>query len=319
MIISMSSFRPPTLRAPLALLLLCSRGGAHALCALAAQERVISHALLRWHRGVVPPPLTVTFAAADVEDGERRLGQVAARAFAADLGSKSQAVNALKRGDLRLNGEARVEACRHLRDGDQLTLTRATPLPLEGSALKAAVNFAGHLKEQGLVALYEDDDVAVCHKPAGVHTKRRTNRKYLSFEDACCAVLTPSAAADALPLPLAAHRLDVRVCGLTLVAKSRTAMRELERSFRERRVQKTYRALVIGAPPEGCEEVATPVDGLPARTGMRVLSVVAHEHWGALGHVELQPHTGRTHQLRVHMASLGTPIVGDDLYHDMMV
>jgi 23S rRNA-/tRNA-specific pseudouridylate synthase len=96
-----------------------------------------------------------------------------------------------------------------------------------------------HLLSQGLRTIYEDDDLAVVFKPAGVHTKRNTVAKYGAFEDALPAVLTPPPrtaeggvdSTAALPLPLAVHRLDVRVCGLIIVAKSRLAARELAMQF----------------------------------------------------------------------------------------
>uniref|UniRef100_A0A7S4C232 Pseudouridine synthase RsuA/RluA-like domain-containing protein n=1 Tax=Chrysotila carterae TaxID=13221 RepID=A0A7S4C232_CHRCT len=142
--------------------------------------------------------------------------------------------------------------------------------------------------------------------------------RYFALEDALAAILHPcsNAVADALPLPLAMHRLDVRVCGLLLVAKTRTGAVSIARQLADRTVEKTYRALLIGRLPSDLSRVETAVNGQEAQTSVRVLSHVPHAHWGDVTHVELQPHTGRTHQLRIHMAALGAPIIGDDLYHD---
>ena len=164
------------------------------------------------------------------------------------------------------------------------------------------------------------------YKPGGVHTKRGANYRYFALEDALPAILSPpprpSAArasspaspSDALPLPIAVHRLDVPVAGVVLVAKTRRAARALHQQFEERTVSKVYHALLVGRPPPGVELIDAPVQGLAARTRLAVLTHVRHAQWGALTRVQLRPETGRVHQLRVHMAGLGVPILGDDLY-----
>lgn len=155
--------------------------------------------------------------------------------------------------------------------------------------------------------------VAVVYKPAGIHTKSGTHRKHAALEDALTALLSPpvDSTLDALPLPLAMHRLDVPVAGLCLVAKTRSAAVEVARQFADREVHKVYHALLVGVPPENHMRVCEPIDGLPAETTLDVLSVTPHAQWHAVTTVRLMPHTGRTHQLRVHAAGLGCPIVGE--------
>jgi Pseudouridylate synthases, 23S RNA-specific len=122
-----------------------------------------------------------------------------------------------------------------------------------------------------------------------------------------------------------AHRLDLGTSGVVLTALTPPALSALQRQFAERRVRKTYVALVHGAPKGEEGEVDLPLrcdwpnrprqivaeDGKPARTLWRVL---ARE--GAATRVALTPVTGRSHQLRVHMAALGHPILGDPFYGD---
>ncbi len=130
------------------------------------------------------------------------------------------------------------------------------------------------------------------------------------------------------------HRLDKETSGLLILAKNPDKFVELLRAFREREVRKTYYALVHGIPTNLEGEIDAPVGRLPwnrvrfgvfpggrqALTSYKVINIwkkIAIE--GVIGRydfalVELKPHTGRTHQIRVHMQFLGTPIVGDELY-----
>lgn len=141
--------------------------------------------------------------------------------------------------------------------------------------------------------------------------------------------------------PTAVHRLDKRVSGCVVVAKTRQAAAFLSRAFRERDgVRKRYRALVVGrldllafaeepsqaksspALPDGTDVQATEaelhvrslLDGKPAHSIVRVLGHTRHVQAGWLTTLDLVPLTGRRHQLRRHCQALGVPICGDDLY-----
>jgi 23S rRNA pseudouridine1911/1915/1917 synthase len=119
------------------------------------------------------------------------------------------------------------------------------------------------------------------------------------------------------------HRLDVTTSGVVLLARDAETHRGMTAAFSERRVAKTYLAVVWGHPrprmgewaqalgPDRSDRRRMRVDpeGRPARTGYRVLAAAPH-----VALVALAPRTGRTHQLRVHLAAAGHPIVGDDLY-----
>ncbi len=120
------------------------------------------------------------------------------------------------------------------------------------------------------------------------------------------------------------HRLDWETSGLMLLARSKAAHSELSRQFREREVSKQYVAVIYGIPdkvqgevnqPLRCDwpnrprQIIDPLEGKPSQTHWRLLQAESDS-----SRVELIPITGRTHQLRVHMQSLGHPILGDGLY-----
>src|SRR5690606_37749976 len=130
------------------------------------------------------------------------------------------------------------------------------------------------------------------------------------------------------------HRLDKETSGVLLLAKKPEVFVELLRAFREREVKKTYFALVHGVPEVLQGQINAPIGRLPwnrlrfgvlaggrdAVSSYRVINMYKNvEVAGVYGRhefalVEVKPHTGRTHQIRVHMQYLGTPIVGDELY-----
>jgi len=164
--------------------------------------------------------------------------------------------------------------------------------------------------------LYEDEDVRVIDKPAGL--PMHTTAKF--WRNTLVAVLReryPGAHNEI------AHRIDRETSGVLVIARNSRAGSFLKKSFAERRVEKRYLALVRGCPPPTFEVDAplklldTPThlmmgvaaDGLPARTSFRTVTRLPHN---AL--VEACPLTGRQHQIRVHLASLGHPILGDKIY-----
>ena len=168
--------------------------------------------------------------------------------------------------------------------------------------------------------VYEDDAVLALDKPSGLpmHPTATYHKNTLTY-------LLRERYGDSPPH--IAHRLDRETSGLVLCGKTFDAERGLKKSFERRRVEKTYLAITRGEMPndEGVVDAAMASareglhvlmelrpetdGGLPARTEYRVLA-------RGYGHtlVELSPETGRQHQLRVHLAKLGHPIVGDKLY-----
>ena len=165
---------------------------------------------------------------------------------------------------------------------------------------------------------FEDAAVLVVEKPPGllcVPGRLPANRD--------CVI---SRVQDVFPDALTVHRLDQVTSGLLLLARGKDAQRALSMQFERRTVEKRYQALVQGMVVDDAGEIDLPlicdwpnrprqmVDhaaGKPALTRWRVL---ARDPERGLARIELEPVTGRSHQLRVHMAELGHPIVGDAFY-----
>jgi 23S rRNA pseudouridine1911/1915/1917 synthase len=162
--------------------------------------------------------------------------------------------------------------------------------------------------------LYADADLAVVDKPAGMlsHPTRPVRE----------GTLVDRLAEQLGHKPILVHRLDKGTSGVLVVALHPRAATVLARHFRERRVEKRYRALVHGIVAEDERRIQAPIgrvdgwpgwrvvaDGKPATSGLRVL-----DRRGDRTLVELEPVTGRTNQLRIHCAHVGHPIVGDEAY-----
>ncbi|MBR0082315.1 MAG: RluA family pseudouridine synthase [Clostridia bacterium] len=168
-----------------------------------------------------------------------------------------------------------------------------------------------------LSVVYEDDDLLVIDKPAGlsVHPARDPNE--VTLENALAAYLGD----DENPHPVS--RLDKGTTGLLTVAKSGWAHSFMKPLQHAGNLHKTYLAIAIGRPASDFGEIDAPIgncpgstyrravcsDGAPSRSSFTVL-----QSWDGLSLVRLVPHTGRTHQLRVHMAYIGCPLLGDWLY-----
>lgn len=167
-----------------------------------------------------------------------------------------------------------------------------------------------------LVFLHDDADIVVVDKPAGLLSVPGRGDHL-----ADCLITRVQAV---FPTALVVHRLDRDTSGVMIFALSPHAQRTLSTQFAERKAQKAYVALVQGEPEEDKGTIDLPVivdwpnrplqkvcheTGKPAVTDWRVV-----KRYGDSARMRLVPHTGRTHQLRVHMLALGHPILGDPFY-----
>lgn len=164
--------------------------------------------------------------------------------------------------------------------------------------------------ELQLEILFEDNYMAAIHKPAGFSV---SGNAYKTIYNALPFNLKKSAEPDALPWPTPVHRLDNQTSGILLIAKTKTAQIALGNQFGNHSIQKKYCAIVIGEVNLN-GKINTPIDTKTAETNFEVDNVVNSLKYKHLSFLNVVPKTGRTHQIRIHLSSIGHPIFGDKLY-----
>jgi 23S rRNA pseudouridine955/2504/2580 synthase len=224
-------------------------------------------------------------------------------------------------GQLRIDGR-RVTPGDRIEAGQVLRVPPLEPPPPEAAKpkrVRAALSPEDEAFMQSLV-LHRDRAAIVLNKPPGLATQggTKTERHLDGLLDALTF--------EAEGRPKLVHRLDKDTSGALLVARSATAAGFFAKAFSSRTARKVYWALVVGVPAIDDGTIDLPIakqpgtggekmhvseaEGSPARTRYRIIERAGNRAaW-----VELQPYTGRTHQLRVHMAAIGHPIVGDGKY-----
>jgi 23S rRNA pseudouridine1911/1915/1917 synthase len=242
-------------------------------------------------------------------DGER-LDAALARMFGL---SRARAAELIAAGDVLVGGRVATKSDR-VPAGEWLDVTLPPP-PAPVVVRPDPV--------PGMKIVYEDDDIIVVDKPAGVAahpTPGWTGPTVVQGLLAAGHTVATSGAAERQGI---VHRLDANTTGLMVVAKSERAYSSLKQAFRDREVHKVYHALVQGHPdplrgtvdapiarhPAGDGRFAVVSDGRPSVTHYDTL-----EAFRAASLIEVILETGRTHQIRVHMSAIRHPCVGDRLY-----
>jgi 23S rRNA pseudouridine1911/1915/1917 synthase len=237
--------------------------------------------------------------------------------------TRGQAQDLIKQGAVTLNDKP-VKASERLRVGDLVAVQ--LPERAESARLQA--------EDIPLNVVYEDSAVVVLNKPAGLVVHPGLGNTSGTLVNALLArypslaqladTLSDDDNEDAERVGIV-HRLDKETSGLMVVALTQEAHRELARQFQERTVEKAYLALLervpktltglidapIGRDPKQRKRMSVQPDGRPAQTQFDVLDVDFKEPYAL---VRLKIFTGRTHQIRVHMAFIGCPVVGDGVY-----
>lgn len=250
------------------------------------------------------------FLIPDTFDGER-VDVVAARISGY---SRSKIETVLEAGGLTLDGATVVKGSQRVTAGAMLEVVdAAAPAPLSVEPRVA----------EGLRILHEDADIVVVDKPVGVAAHPSLGWEGLSVVEHLLHVGVPIATSGAAERQGIVQRLDVGTSGVMVVAKSERAYSVLKQAFRDRTVDKVYHALVQGHPDPFQGTIEAPIGRHPGHDWkMAVVDGGRHAvtHYDTLeAHrratlVRVHLETGRTHQIRVHMAAIGHPCAGDPLY-----
>ena len=160
-----------------------------------------------------------------------------------------------------------------------------------------------------LQVLFEDEHLAAIHKPAGILV---SGNSFKTIAHALPQNLQPSNLYDAA-IPQPVHRLDYATTGVLLVGKTSSSIRALNRLFETKAIEKIYYAVTIGEMKHK-GKVTCDIEGKPSHSNYTVVDSVPSERFGQLNLVKLDPRTGRRHQLRKHLSSIGNPILGDKTY-----
>lgn len=226
--------------------------------------------------------------------------------------TRSAAQKLIVNGFVTVNGEIRPKNYK-LGEGDDVEIEYPEPVPSEAVA-----------QDIPLDIVYEDGELLVVNKPkgmvvhpaAGNYTGTLVNALLYHCKDGLSGI-------NGVIRPGIVHRIDKDTSGLLVVAKNDEAHNSLALQIKEHKADRVYRAVVIGNPKEESAVIDKPIARHPSdRKKMAIVQsgreAITHykvlERYSGYAYCEMRLETGRTHQIRVHMASIGHPLVGDTLY-----
>ena len=226
--------------------------------------------------------------------------------------TRSRAGALIRDGLVQVNGAPQTKAGFRLREGDELRveLPEAAPARVEAQDIPLEI-------------LYQDADLAVVYKPSGMVVHPAAGNPDGTMVNALLKHLDRLSGIGGEIRPGIVHRIDKDTSGLLLVAKNDFSHASLSEQIKAHSVQRAYMAIVQGGMREDCGTVEGPIGRHP--TDRKKMAIVpggrdAVTHWRVLEELkgatllECRLTTGRTHQIRVHMASIGHPLLGDPLY-----
>lgn len=199
-----------------------------------------------------------------------------------------------------------------LRAGDELECELPEPIPTDAQPQNIPIEI-----------VYEDNDLLVVNKPRGMVVHPAPGNPDGTLVNALLYHIKDLSGINGVIRPGIVHRIDKNTSGLLIVAKNDAAHLSLAEQVKVHSFERKYQAVLVGSPKESIGTVDAPIgrspkdrkkmaivqNGRPARTHYRIL-----EQFHSYSLVELKLETGRTHQIRVHMSSLGHPVFGDETY-----
>ncbi len=247
---------------------------------------------------------------AGAEEGSARLDSFLAKKLASQ--SRTRIKTLIEQGMVLVNGKP-AKPSAQIKPGDRIEIVIPAPAPARPVA-----------EAIPLQVLYEDKDVIVIDKPAGLMTHPAPGRFSGTLVNALLYHCRDLSGIGGELKPGIVHRLDKLTSGVMVAAKNDLAHRNLSEQFKEHSIERAYWALVWGNPPGDSGRIETMIGRNPhhrlkmtAAMGKGRLAITEWKVVKRFKHfslIECRLHTGRTHQIRVHLTEMGYPLVGDALY-----